>query len=541
MNLDNIDPVDLGLPERFAEFRPCQREAVEFILDSPKRFVGAALPTGSGKSLIAVAAHRAERARTVILTSTRGLQDQYASVFADCGMVDIRGKSNYKCDQRPWLTCRFGGLEGCKLTDGGGCNYECHRAQARNADLVVTNYAYWLRVNEFFPGLSRVDPEEPDSITNPVDLLICDEAHNAAEELSNYLKVELRESWLHTGKLRRLGIDLDNEDIVQWSQFAWRHLDKVAERFRDALRELKLNSTKHNRELVWELESLLEALTKISRMSGSDAWVCEVRPGTRYGRVWEFNCAWPASWSHLLFQSVPKVVLMSATLRPNAFSMLGVSKSDFDFHEWPRVFPANHTPIYHIPTVKMNHRITEEGLSIWVKRIDEIIDSRQDRKGIIHTVSFNRQRYLLDQSRFSRFMVANDNDPESPTSAEVVDSFKALQPPAILVSPSFSTGWDFPRRNCEFQIIAKIPYPDTRAKVIQARLARLPSYADALAMTELVQSAGRATRDEADRCEIFIIDDGILWFMVRNKYMKPMWFQIQYMQQIPPPGPRCIA
>ena len=38
----------------------------------------------------------------------------------------------------------------------------------------------------------------------------------------------------------------------------------------------------------------------------------------------------------------------------------------------------------------------------------------------------------------------------------------------VLVSPSVSTGYDFPGRECEWQFICKVPFPDGRAKIQQA-------------------------------------------------------------------------
>ena len=58
---------------------------------------------------------------------------------------------------------------------------------------------------------------------------------------------------------------------------------------------------------------------------------------------------------------------------------------------------------------------------------------------------------------------------DSKNTFEVVERFKKAKPPAILVSPTVTSGWDFPGLECEYCIIGKIPYPTTTDPVIQAR------------------------------------------------------------------------
>jgi ATP-dependent DNA helicase DinG len=92
---------------------------------------------------------------------------------------------------------------------------------------------------------------------------------------------------------------------------------------------------------------------------------------------------------------------------------------------------------------------------MWVGLIDRILDARGDRKGIIHTTSFERARYLQQYSRHSGRLLLN----ESRNTRDVVSAFKSTQRPMVLVSPSVTTGYDFPYAECEFQVIGKVPYP----------------------------------------------------------------------------------
>lgn len=529
-SLAGFTPEELGLPQRFAEFRPAQISAIEHALNSTRRYIPMALPLGSGKSLIAIGIARASGLRTVILTATKGLMQQYVKDFSESGLVEIKGRSNYQCQHYPNLDCRYGQLESCPLISQG-CTYECNRDSARQSLVIVSNYAYWFHVNEYPPGLDN--PATPLFPGRPVEQLILDESHGAAGALSTYLQTEIRETWLHRSGLLPPRFD----SIECWREFALNNLVACTHQLSSATKQLKLTKLRQHRDLVHDLDSLAKSLTSISIMD-QESWVLEPSEGTRYGRRWVFDNIWPAAHSFKLFRAVPKIILMSGTLRPTSMTMLGVKPDQYDFEEWPRVFPPENTPVYFIPTVKMNYKTDEAGMEKWVRRIDEIIESRLDRKGIIHTVSYARQAYLLDHSRYRAYMVANTNDPESETAAQVVTSFRAMDAPGILVSPSFSTGWDFPGRDCEWQIIGKIPYPDIRSKIIEARSLRQPSYASHLAMQDLEQACGRGSRSYDDRCEIFIVDNAISYLLYRYPHLKSRWFTLIQVNEVPEPGPR---
>ena len=86
-----MTPHDLGFPETFASFRPAQEECFEHCLTSEKRFTAIGAPPGVGKSGIAYGLGKLFGGKTVILTATLGLQDQYKREFGD-RVVDMRGR-----------------------------------------------------------------------------------------------------------------------------------------------------------------------------------------------------------------------------------------------------------------------------------------------------------------------------------------------------------------------------------------------------------------------------------------------------------------
>lgn len=510
-----MNPSDFQLPPKFTEFREQQIEAVHFTLNSSRRFRALALPVGSGKSLFAMTVAK-HFDRTAILTVTKGLQSQYMGDMEPAGLSLIKGRTNYLCEVAD--DCKMGGHLRCTAQKCDTCPYVQAYNEAKASDHVITNYAYWLNVMNKGQGLGEFD------------CLILDEAHDAAKALSSYLDFHISES-----EIERFALASPKdcgEDLKLWGRWA-------------AVAESKLKkhlTTTHNpSHRALEAERMETLFDRLGRMQGlMDAnWVCELSEGTKYGRFWKFDCVWPGQYGEMLFRHIPNVILMSGTIKPATLRELGIKRDHADFRAWPKIFAPNRSPFYHIKSVGVKYGMGDEDTKTWLNTIDDIIETRfRERKGIIHTVSYARQRLLLDRSKFRNYMLANSNDPDSEEAASVVERFRNSRAPAILVSPSFGTGWDFPGFDCEWQIITNIPFPPMISKVMKRRKEVDPGYQAAQAAKELGQALGRPMRFEKDRAETFIVDDRIGWFeKIAKKYL-PEDFGYVTLLKPPKPGPR---
>lgn len=550
--LTDCTPSDFGLDAAiFPEFRrdpntgrEVQLEAIEFAAYCQRRVAAASIPTGVGKSLIAWVVAKLTGMRTAILTGTKGLMDQYGRDFRAHGLVDIRGRSNYQCADLAHLDCRGGATMGCRYIRGGGCEYERAKHKAVNADVVSTNYSYWMTVNDKAMGLERTGESAEINGDNPVELLVLDEGDIAPDLLADYLSVRIYENeirrWVEPKQMK--------DDRGDWQALAVMAMADITDQLKDERAKLSMmghTATKQHVDRFHVLERLLDKFTRISTIA--DDWVIERRDGTRYGRMWAMDVVWAGRYAErYLFCNVPRVLIMSATLRPKTLALLGVSKDQFEFREWPRVFPANRHPIYSIPAtnngkeVRVDRRTSDAEMGMWVAHLDRIIDGRLDRKGLIQSVSYDRQKFLMDHSRHADLMLGNTADPESETAAEAAEEFRQSDAPKILVSPSFARGWDFPASQVEYIIICKVPFKPNQGKVMKAREQNDPSYGSYLAMQEMVQASGRGMRSETDRCEVFITDGHLSWFLYRNKSLAPQWFYdaVRKVRDIPKPPPR---
>lgn len=477
-----------------------------------------------------------------MLTATKALETQLLHDFEEVGLRDIRGQANYPCqvltptDGHPpprisspssvrfadsgadfrcsspgeathyasvsaWDGPCHHGYE-CKWK-GGGCEYFDAVRRANGSRLVVTNYAYWIASHRAAADASPL---------GKFDLLICDEAHASVDELSGALQISLDQY-----ELRFLGLRFPiSDDLKEWKVWAARGAIAAAQGYKSLRSEAgSLGAGGSVRRRARELKQLIGKLEDLSQAKGE--WVID-----RRGKGVILTPLWPAPYAEAaLFMGIPRVMLTSATVRPKTLDLLGIPSEEVEIEDCPSSFPVANRLVTHIPTVRLNHRSSEADVLLWVMRMDQIIGRRLDRNGIIHTVSYDRARLICERSQYRDLMITHRPGGVS----FAVSQFKRAVPPAVLVSPSVTTGVDFPDSECRFQIVAKVPFPDGRDPLVKARTEADPEYGLYLAMQSVVQAAGRGVRSSEDWCETFIVDDMWTWFYGRNQAMAPRWFR----------------
>ena len=501
-------PPELGAPAKFDRWRKYQDQAALDILSSGKRFKFAALPCGLGKSLLGILQQKLSGGRLAYLTSSKALQQQLMDDFEESGLVQVKGQNAYSCrlaaednymemgrpvDVSGGL-CHIGFH--CPYMDGG-CGYFDAVKTAREEDLVSTNYAFWMTQYAYSEGLGKFDQ------------LICDEGHSAERALTSFLAVQFDNLDASRAGRKLLGPKAEFKKWKEWGDDGLSHTQAKLELVQHQVKDMQETGAADKKTLrnimreARELKDLAKRLTSLATAEGD--WVVDSRE--HYTR---FDPLQPAKYTEeILFLGIKNIIVMSATLTPKDAERLGIKAADMDFFEYPSTFPVKRRPIYRIPTLRVNGKTTDEEMKKWDRRIDEIIEGRLDRKGIIHTVSYDRAKRLKRNSMFSEIMFFHTSD----TTRSVVEKFKDADPPAILVSPSVSTGFDFPDDLARYQIIGKVPFPNTDSAVIRAWRVLDPDYESHVAMQVLTQAYGRSTRSETDFSETFLLDDNVGWFI----------------------------
>jgi Rad3-related DNA helicase len=485
-------PKDLGLPPKFKKYRQHQEGAIDDIRCEHKvPYLMQIAPTGIGKSLIYVAGCLQRGGRTVILTSTKGLQDQLMKDFGSMGLVEVRGRSNYRCPltgtSASYGLCRWGFK--CDMKEGGCPYYDAIR-RANLASMVVTNYAFYLHTEALLPPAN----------------LVLDEAHSSFDHLISYYSAEINLPLL----IQELGYDPGGDLFTHvGSAVAVSGLEKK-------LRLLVKKITKEGGQVseIGPLSGLLENVRAL-RYALDLAYVKDIREGIlRVTPVYADNGR--------LFREARFILLTSATVSAGTARLLGIPGGIIEIREYDSPFPVENRRVHVLPGVYVDRSMTVSDERKWARIIDDIIISRMEHKGIIHTVSYSRAE------RYRKYRELGDVipliSPSSRSTASMVSVFKASDPPAVLISPSVTTGYDFPDDECRYQIISKVPFPDTEGELQRKRARLFPSYHLYYAWQQLVQAAGRGVRSETDWCDTFIIDSHFEWLLRDYRKMAPKWF-----------------
>jgi len=447
-------------------------------------------PTGIGKSLIYVVGSIERGGRTVILTSTKGLQDQLMRDFAPVGMVEVRGRSNHRCDltgkSAALGPCRWGYK--CDLKEGGCAYYDSIR-RANDASLVVTNYAFWLANEALEPG----------------ENLILDEAHTSFDHLVSHYSADINLKLLAetTGDSHRHNLKESGGVAV-----CLKHVEKTLRR--EAKRILKEGGNINDLGPLSNLAFNLRTLSMVSHMT------CIHR--TYKDTLYVTPVTAP---NDKLFRGCKFCLLTSATVSEGTAHLLGLTDRMLGVKSYPSPFPIGNRPVYALEGYPIDRNTDWSIDRNWATLIDQIIRSRPGHKGIVHTVSYQRREKYLRNSHLKNIKVLS---PTTRSTASVVSGFKSMPPPAVLVSPSVTTGYDFPDDECRYQIIGKVPFPDSSSDLSSARTRIYPDYPYHYAWQQIVQAAGRGVRSETDWCDTFIIDSHFHWLRRKASRLAPKWF-----------------
>jgi Rad3-related DNA helicase len=490
------EPSALGLP--YAAWRPGQRLAIRTAQYPRTSHTVINAPTGAGKSTVAAALPKLDpRARHVILTATKPLQDQYGEGFDF--LVDLRGMSNYPCraakeELRAWFPRRRGVIgcdEGpchagvtCSLREEGCDYFDARRAFVASGS-GLTNYDAWIS-NRRWGGAA--------SPLGVADRLVCDEAHDLPDKLMTACAITVPYAIVDSRKTPRT--------IRGWKAWAENKLAELAPGSDDDQR-LKRDRTERN----------LKQLQMIDRH-----WAWD-----RDARGFHFEPTVPRLLTHYLFDDVGNVIYLSATITAATLELLGIERRDITEQIIRSHFPVERRPIYVVPSVRVDFRTMKDPYVVgrWMDAIDAICEDRDDRRGIVHSVSFERGRQIYHASHARRRMILHH---QGESATEAVRRFRKAGERAILVSPSVTTGFNFAYTDAEFQIVPKLPVPDTRSAIMRARIKATPRYREHATMTKLVQSCGRINRADDDQGETFIIDGHMSWWYRQHDDLAPEWF-----------------
>lgn len=448
-----------------------------------------------------------------ILTVTKTLQDQYASMFEDG--VSLKGKSNYECALNELYNCDAGvctytkgQLKKCLSCDK--CPYFTQRNKA------VTNICSFYNYAMF---------ESLPPIVKNKEFIICDEASEIETELVGRYTFEINFKDLKA---------IDEEFPVSPSINASRHqyLDWFTEMSRlceytynqymiliDKLLKKSGKKKKLNKEESQRISLLRRYREMFNNILGSWTDTDYIITHTTRGLLLQpYNVD---KLAHRIFDYGKTVILMSATIVNSTKFAETLGIKDYYFIETATPLSAKKAPIKCTSKFKLNYKNKNTLLPQMAKAAKQICLHFKNKKGIIHTHSMDVLRYLKEElgndKRFLFREPGRDNE-------AILNIHQNTQQPTVLVSPSMTHGIDLKGDLGEFQVVMKAPFLPLNDERVKRKFDNDKEwYTDAMLST-LVQMCGRCNRTESDYSETFILDGLILDAVLRNKSKLPKYF-----------------
>lgn len=472
--------------------RAGQQDALDWILNSDKKYLILCAPTGFGKSPLAAACSIDFRVLTLVLH--KSLQEaNYKQQYA----FDILyGKSNYPCDEknekaqeqasflpRQYYTAFDCGNPECE------CPYQEQLTHCLQSQRVSLNYAKFLMSSQLAKDYQA-------------NYLFLDEAHNLPDIVMDF--VGLTVNWDNEFLQSNGKIQPSYEGQLQYNQ--------AMTLFRQCARAIENTKPKQSEDLTrwrkWKrLHQRIKVTDEILRLGSLKDWYYEttaekliIKPLTaKYHFKSKFDVA-------------DKIIMMSATIRPSIAERLGLEPDEVDFYEVANPWPVPTRLIYDLGGPAINWKSDEADKRKQAELIAGVLSG--DKSGIIH-VSSKRQAYYLsdtlnkmseDAQNYYGFWFPKDG---IGTDRQLQEWYDFRQPGIYCISWCFHEGVDL--GSDDIVIVAKTPYASIGAGYERAKMEYDPQWYLEKTAYALQQACGRNRRGKQehyglDARQVFLAD-----------------------------------
>lgn len=227
-------------------------------------------------------------------------------------------------------------------------------------------------------------------------------------------------------------------------------------------------------------------------------------------------------WKYLLDHASHKIMMSATVGMHSSFDdNIGITYTEQKTSyliKLPSTFNYDKSPIYFIPTYKMNYANKNIALPKIAEMSAKIIAANNNCRGIIHTGSYENARYFYNnmpkELRSRLLLYGNSRQKE-----EIIDEFKYSKN-KVLVGPTLMEGIDLPNDLCRFIILMKVPYPNITGKLVKKKIELFPYWYNSTTSNSIIQSIGRGVRNENDYCTTYILDGcfGALYEQTKEQY-----------------------
>lgn len=525
-------PSSLGLPPFLREFRSypgfsqwetaCDISAWLGGTKPRSRFVSLLAPPGAGKSALYMTVGQivapAPDKRYLILTATKGLQDQLDADFHSMGVRVVKGRANYPCE---WFKARCDAptyLETrCpydptpdKLARGEevSCGYRIAMNVASEAPIVLLNYHVWLSMARW---------GDADSL-GYFDFLVCDEAHSILNTLTEFTSLRFPRADLSNAGISLLDRDADIKSWIEWAGDSKPILDAYIKSLPGQRDKAKYRAISN------DLETLLTEPNPSSSLI-LDPELSRRRHTRADSGILTMNIRpkWPGDRAEkLLFRNIPRILMCSGTISPSIRKHLAIPSRQFQFIEVTSSFPSRRRPLVYIrtsPSIRVDHSMGAAEKKLLALNGDELISEWREFPGIIHSVSYYYAELFYSLSRFQSILIRHDKGHVREALDEYIH-YARTSTPRIIISPALFEGYNLPDHLCRWAWLMKVPWLDGRNPVIAARKRDDKNYANDLVAARIVQSSFRHLRSPGDWGITFINDAHWAHFQTHGYFAK---------------------
>ena len=543
----------MSLKNDLAKYKPRkeQREALEFIKNeweknpTNKTFL-LNLPTGVGKSYLALMISKlckdkmGKFSRVDVITNSKILQDQYEDTFES--ISGLRGKENYECESYSCSCAQGSEFNRLNKTSCESCPYSNARESYISGGVSLTNFYLYILYAIYNQKLME---------SRDARILIVDECHELESVISDFISIKITETIVKKFKfsneseiLKKLKSIQTIQSYVDFLSFLNGEILDTIEGMESGLiskprdvksdkRDIKISKVLNTKNSDVKIMNLITDLKQYQLKidvflkeykENTNNWVLESNWNEKTKQkelslepIWSFDYL-----DKYIFSHYDKVFLMSGTiLDKNLFCQLnGLDIDNSVYYSISSPFPLKNRPIFYMPLGKMSFKSKEDTFKTYIPYIKKILDKYKNKKGVIHTNSFELSKWIKDSIDDPRLIFHDSSNKD-----EMLKMHFECNEPTVIVSPSMDTGVSFDDDRARFQIIAKVPYPSLASQKNKMRQVNNPEWYSYKTVCGLIQMAGRPVRSNVDYADTIIIDGGFGDVIKHSSHYLPDWLQ----------------
>lgn len=510
------------------KLREEQEKCADFIFDklendTTKKFFMLDMPTGTGKSVLAMNIIQRylkevnSSAKFDLLTESKMLQEQYFQEFKS--ISNLWGKNTYDCEQYS-CSCEQG-KEFQKLTGKNceTCPYDIDRESFMKGNISLTNFHLFtlMRLNNL---MSRREST----------VLIVDEAHQLENVVSDFISITLNESMIkesfedNSGILNAMNKVNNLEEFVDFCENFKGNLLEERSILESELKKSKKsferdliiddilgNESNHEIDLSKKMEKVRHLYVKVDNFlteykNDSNNWVLETDFDKKKKKRIVLQPIWASPFfDKYIWSKYETVILMSGTiLNKDMFTYLnGIPVNLCEYYRINSPFKIKNRPIYYMPIGKMSYNSKEKTFKKYIPVLKKLLNKYKNKKGIIHSTTFELQNWVIEGLDEER-LLAHSSKRSSKNFA--IKTHYTKKSPTVLISPSMTTGIDLKNSRARFQICLKVPYPSLGDIKNKRRMKDNPEWYKYTVVCTIIQMYGRAIRNKEDYADFVILD-----------------------------------